>query len=236
MPRKAKTKNKIQNGGVYKRGSSIDEAHQKIKEMLYVNELSPGQKIVCVELGRRLGISITPVVQALNRLEASGFVSYVPNTGYFVCEISESEANELFEARKALELHVVPKVIDNLQEHQLAEIQTNFQKHRHEMNELSGRALAFLDARFHLAIAALAGNEFINRILKEIFEKLYLKFRPENVAHMDSQKILEEHRVLFEALRNRDEKKVTEALHHHLDSAQQRFLDRLRDQKKIVMF
>ncbi len=236
MARKAQKKESAENGSPYKRGSAIDEAHQKIKEMLYQNDLTPGQRIICLDLGRRLGISITPVVQALNRLEASGFVSYVPNTGYYVSEISPEEAAELFEARKALELQVLPKAVKNITEEQLRAIQKNFSQQRHGLQELSGRKLAFLDARFHLAISSLGGNEFINKLLKDIFEKLYLKYRSENISQTDPQRVLDEHRAVFEALRQKDVDRVVSAMRHHLDSSEQRFMDRLQTQKEVVMF
>lgn len=97
-----------------RKGVAIEEAYQRIKEMLYLNQLAPGQKIHGEDMSRRLNISVTPVIQALNRLEASGLVEYVPNKGYFLGEINEQEAKELYEAREALELYIIPKVVENI--------------------------------------------------------------------------------------------------------------------------
>ena len=96
------------------KGVAIEEAYQRIKEMLYLNQLAPGQKIHSNDMSRRLNISVTPVIQALNRLEASGLVEYVPNKGYFLGEITEQEAQELYEAREALEIYLIPKVVENI--------------------------------------------------------------------------------------------------------------------------
>ena len=88
-----------------KRGVVIEEAYNKIKEMIYSNQLAPGQKIIYTDLAKRLKISVTPLIHALNRLEASDFVSYIPNKGYFLNEITVEEASQLYEVREALELH-----------------------------------------------------------------------------------------------------------------------------------
>jgi len=94
-----------------KKGMTIDEVYQRIKEMIYYNQLAPGQKIIYNDLANRLKISATPVIQALKRLETSRIVNYIPNKGYFVGEITEIEARQLYQAREALETYIIPLVI-----------------------------------------------------------------------------------------------------------------------------
>ena len=73
MPTDGKSKSRKENS---RKGVAIEEAHQRIKEMLYLNQLAPGQKIHYNDMSRRLNISVTPVIQALNRLEASGRLNF----------------------------------------------------------------------------------------------------------------------------------------------------------------
>ena len=235
MKQSAENSNKQNNDKVSKRGGTIEEAYQKIKEMLYSNELMAGQKLIYSNLGKRLGISITPIVQALNRLEASGFVSYIPNTGYFVSEITEKEAIELFEVREVLEAFVIAKAISNLNEKSVEEIHTAFQRQRQESANLSGRELAFLDAKFHLLIAEFARNDFVLKTLREVFEKMYLKYRPEYVGQMNLKQIISEHRAMFEAMKRKDVEGAVEAVQKHVRSARRRFLEGLRSRQNTVM-
>ena len=106
-----------------RKGLTIEEVYLKIKEMIYFNQLAPGQKLIYSDLAKRLGVSVTPVVQALNRLETSKLVRYTPNKGYFVGEITETEAVQLYQAREALEIYIMPTVIQNLDPKKLDEIQ-----------------------------------------------------------------------------------------------------------------
>ncbi|MEW5913956.1 MAG: GntR family transcriptional regulator [Thermodesulfobacteriota bacterium] len=210
-----------------RRGIAIEEAYQKIKKMLYMNQLAPGQKIIYNDLGKRLNISVTPVIQALNRLEASGFVNYTPNKGYFVAEITVQEAVQLYEAREALEVFIVPKVIENLTAKNLQEIKEAFGRHRTEQDNVLGRRLILLDAQFHLKIAGFSGNEVICRMLQEIFEKLYLKYRPEYLHQDRVKEIAREHRMVLEALQRRDVEGAVATIRSHVISGRTRVIDSL---------
>ncbi|RJX35723.1 MAG: GntR family transcriptional regulator [Desulfarculus sp.] len=217
---------------VNRRGIAIEEAYQKIKKMIYLNQLAPGQKIIYNDLGKRLNISVTPVIQALNRLEASGFVTYTPNKGYFVGEITVQEAMQLYEAREALEIYIVPKVIENLNPKNLQEIKEAFGRHRTEQNNILGRRLILLDAQFHLKIVGFSGNEVICKMLQEIFEKLYLKYRPEYLHQDRVKEIAQEHRMVLEALQRRDVEGAVATIRSHIISGRARVIDSLISQQE----
>jgi len=93
-----------------KKGQAIEEIYKKIKEMMYSNELAPGQKLIYQQLAQKLNVSITPVIQALNRLKDSNLVECIPNKGYLVREITEKEVIELYEVRAALTQPVVAEI------------------------------------------------------------------------------------------------------------------------------
>ncbi|MCB2190188.1 MAG: GntR family transcriptional regulator [Deltaproteobacteria bacterium] len=211
-----------------RRGLAIDEAYQKIKKMIYLNQFAPGQKIISNDLAKRLNISITPVIQALNRLEASNFVTYVPNKGYFVSEITEEDAKELYMAREALELYILPLVINNITAKNFDEIKQAFSLQRSEAKNLVGRRLILLDAQFHLKIASFSGNTIICNLLQDIFEKLYLRYRPEYLGSNRIKEVAEEHRALLEALRQRDVDKALDAVRFHISQGMDRVVSSLQ--------
>eukprot|EP01022_Parablepharisma_sp_SALTPOND_P000509 TRINITY_DN10274_c0_g2_i2.p1 TRINITY_DN10274_c0_g2~~TRINITY_DN10274_c0_g2_i2.p1 ORF type:complete len:1107 (-),score=291.12 TRINITY_DN10274_c0_g2_i2:149-3469(-) len=213
-----------------RKGVAIEEAYQRIKEMLYLNQLAPGQKIHSEDMSRRLNISVTPVIQALNRLEASGLVEYIPNKGYFLGEINEQEAKELYEAREALELYIIPKVVENITNKKLEEVRRTFARQRGEKSDQARRQFILVDAEFHLRIAKISGNEVIYRLLKDVFEKIFLKYRPEYL-HSDTFKgIYREHKELLEALRLKDVERAQEMTKAHLAAGADRIIQSLRNQ------
>ena len=87
-----------------------------------------------------------------------------------------------------------------------------------------------VDAEFHLRIAKISGNEVICRLLKDVFEKIFLKYRPEYL-HSDTFKgIYREHKELLDALRHRDVELAKKATRAHLASGAKRIIESLRAQ------
>src|SRR4026208_1189084 len=88
--------------------------YNQIKQLILCNEIMPGQKLHHQQLSERLGVSRTPVREALTRLVQEGYVSFLPNRGFTCKEIRLQEAEELYELRESLEAFAVEKAIANL--------------------------------------------------------------------------------------------------------------------------
>ena len=91
--------------------SLIDKAYRSIKRLMLQQKLYPGQKLLYRELIQLLGMSKTPIVNALNRLEQEGFVSAEPNVGYTVKPIDAKEIFDSYEVREALEVKAVRQAL-----------------------------------------------------------------------------------------------------------------------------
>ena len=87
------------------------KAYMAIRQMLFYNEIQAGQKIKYKDLSSRIGVSMTPVIQALKWLEFTNIVRHEPNRGYYVNEISVAEVVEVYDTRLLLEVSLVPKII-----------------------------------------------------------------------------------------------------------------------------
>jgi DNA-binding GntR family transcriptional regulator len=217
------------SGARAKKGMTIDEVYQKIKEMIYYNQLAPGQKIIYNDLANKLNISATPVIQALKRLETSRIVNYIPNKGYFVGEITESEARQLYQAREALETYIIPVVIKNLTPEKLDDIRETFKKYE----KANRRVLILVDAQFHLKIAEYAHNEVIHQILKDIFEKIYLKYRPEYMGENREKEVLKEHHDILESLRKGDTEDTIRIIKQHIRLGRDHVVGSLLGDRKL---
>ena len=108
-----------------KNGKLIDQdrkAYLGICQMLFNNELHPGQKIANKDLAQRLGVSTTPVIHALKLLEVKGITRRETNRGYFINTITVQEVEEIFDARIALEVSLLPKTVNFLDDEALKKI------------------------------------------------------------------------------------------------------------------
>lgn len=82
----------------------VEVAYDGIRMMLLKNEILPGRKISYRQLAEKLSMSLTPVIQALKRLEYQGLVRHEPNRGYFTEPMSLQEVQEIYEMREVLEI------------------------------------------------------------------------------------------------------------------------------------
>jgi len=200
-----------------KKGRAIQKAYERIKQLISLNQLVPGQKLIYADIADKVNMGVTPVIQALNRLETSGLVRYVANKGYFVGEITETEVRQLYQAREALEIFVIPAVIQNIDSQKLDKIANDFNKK--DYLEQSRRALILDDIRFHLAIVRHAHNNVIYNLLKSIFEQVYLKYRPEYLDETRIKEVLREHLQLLTYLRNANEDEAIALVRDHIRSS-----------------
>ncbi|HDM77619.1 MAG TPA: GntR family transcriptional regulator [Deltaproteobacteria bacterium] len=201
---------------VIKKGIATQEAYEKIKRLISINEFVPGQKLIYDDMAKKLNMGVTPIIQALNRLESSNLVKYVPNKGYFVGEITETDVRQLYQAREALEVSVIPDVIKNINSKKLNEIRLFFEKRKNVKQPR--RELILDDTLFHLSIVECANNNVIYNLLKYIFEQVYLKYRPEYLSDARLKVCLGEHKVLLDTLAKGNVEETIVLVREHIRS------------------
>ena len=197
----------------------VDLAFRKIKEMMYHHEIVPGQKLLYQELARKLDMSITPIIQALNRLQLLNIVYSERNKGFFVGNADPVEAKELFTAREALETFLIPSVIKNLTEDNIAALENAINEHVEAASVPEYRRMLMIkDTNFHLKLIGIAGNKVIYELSKMIFERIYLKYRPEYMRDERLKQAAEEHRGLVQALKERNVRKAKRLMRRHIEN------------------
>src|ERR687897_260433 len=155
--------------------------YNEIKNLILCNEVMPGQKLHHQQLSERLGVSRTPIREALTRLVQEGYVSLLPNRGFTCKEIRLQEANELYELREALEALAVEKAIENLRQATLSTLSAKMNLYGHDVQKRFTRERLVYDQEVHLEIARLSGNETLLKTLSQVFERIILKRRTDGL-------------------------------------------------------
>ena len=189
-------------------------AYDGIKEMISQYQLIPGQKVTYESLSKKLNLSNTPIINALHRLEQEEFVTSVPNRGFSIREISIEEVKEAFRVREVLEMLAIEEAIKNQTPDDLRELEKARLAHR-QIDNLTRKRLA-MDAAFHLRIAQIGGNHFLARLLKHLFEHIYLRHRTEGIGHHRIAESAKEHRNIFMALKEKNTAKAKRHLKSHI--------------------
>ncbi|MEN8780518.1 MAG: GntR family transcriptional regulator [Desulfobacterales bacterium] len=193
------------------------KAYQGIRQMLFYNEIIPGQKIKYQDLADKIGVSITPVIHALKWLEFKNIVSHEPNRGYFVNEVSLKEIKEIYDTRLLLEVSLVPEIINSIDDESLQRLKQSQDDYYAAVDEENYYSRLMTDMKFHLTLASISQCRIQLKMLQELFDMLLLKYTRNLVLLGILDSSLKEHATIFNSLENRDAVSLKNALTAHLD-------------------
>ena len=208
--------------------------YNQIKNLILCNEIMPGQKLHHQQLSERLGVSRTPVREALTRLVQEGYVSFLPNRGFTCKEIRMQEAEELYELREALEAFAVEKAIATLTENALTQLREKINAYGRDVQHRFTRERLVYDQDVHLQIAKLTGNETLRNTLSHVFERIVLKRRTDGLY--DPARGIDahhEHLRLLDAMEQRDAAAAVAILRNHIQAGKKNVMADLEHRQEI---
>lgn len=196
---------------------SSERAYQAIRRLLVEFKLKPEERINEVQLSRSLGLSRTPVREALNRLASEGFVTLTPNKGFFVRTLSIEGLIDLYELRSIIEQAAFRLMCDRADDDQIARLRTYWEEIEPGYSTRDPDEVLVQDERFHMMIAEASGNPEIAITLLSINARIRFirRIQIEHVNHNDS--LISAHREIVDAAIRRDAEKGCESLRSHIE-------------------
>ena len=154
-------------------GSNVDSIYQTVRAMAAAFEFKPEERINESDLSKRLGISRTPLREALNRLVAEGLLTVQEGRGFFCRSLVPEQIVQIYELRQAIESETVMRAVERASDEEL----TGLKNHLDEIatkyvSTSSAREIVELDEAFHLRIAELSKNAELVRALANINEQI----------------------------------------------------------------
>jgi DNA-binding GntR family transcriptional regulator len=218
-----------------RRGRLADEVYDTLLRQLMSLRIEPGSRVTIDALARELGVSQTPIRDALNRMEADGLVVRVPHAGYRIPpQITRDRFEDMVEVRLLLEPAAARRAAERATAEQVARLRRMLE----EMAELVGgdRRLAYgafglRDAAFHDLVAQTAGNQLVREALARLHTHVHL-FR----LHYDTEVTylaMGEHDEVLAAVAARDPDAAAYAMRQHIMLSRDRFR-RLFDQAEAT--
>lgn len=194
-----------------------DVVFHTLRQAILRGELKPGERLMEIHLAQKLGVSRTPVREAIRKLELEGLVRMIPRKGAVVAEITISDLEDVLEVRMALEELAVKLACRMLTPEQLDEIGGLADEFEQTLYGEDVGACAQADMRFHEAIYAATGNGRLVQILNNLREQMY-RYRMEYLKDRDAhQQLVQEHAEILEALADRDVERALEASGRHIE-------------------
>lgn len=206
-----------------------DLAYQHLLSAIVAHELPPGTHLRPQDLAQRMGLSQTPVKDALARLAGEGLVEHRAGLGPFVAEPTVSEVAELYDCRLMCELHALREGFLRLDDGFLMSVLRHLEAHEAALAARDGsyerqRLLAEADRDFHLSYMRVWPNE---KALSW-YCQLNVHIRSDLVANKVGGRpgTLSEHRQIYDALVARDLERALRAVRHHVEASKVSFLER----------
>lgn len=193
-----------------------EQAYLHIKESLLKSGVYVGQKIYHQELGQKLGISNTPLREALFRLSAEGLLEHQNYKGFSVPAITLEEAQEIYEAREIIEPYLIEKACKQTTGAKINTFYKIIEAYKQLMSEPYHRRRILTDKKFHIKIAKLAGNKTLIRMLNQMYDKLIFKSPIEQISQKRGKEAIKEHTEILKTLESRDGKKASRIMRKHI--------------------
>lgn len=216
--------------------SLADQAYNVIWKDILNCVLDPGSQIAQSQLVERYDFGITPIREALKRLEQEGFVRSIPRFGYIITPITIKDVEDLYDLRLTLEESAVRKAIQRASDDQLIQLQerANF-TYTYQNRETY---LHFLEHNisYHYAIALASGNRKLADILAETLNEMTRIFNLGLELRDSAHEMHHEHVVLSNALFARDTERAVQIVTEQIITSRKRVVEDLMkrlDQKAI---
>jgi DNA-binding GntR family transcriptional regulator len=193
------------------------KVYRQVKSMILEQKLMPGTKIYQEKLARDLGISRTPLVNALKKLEQQHLITAIPRKGFLVRHFSKQEMIRIFELREILEGLAARRASLCISDDQIHQLRSFFKGLKITNHARSWEKYAEEDRRFHDFLIEIGGDDVLSGILEtySIVASSYLGgFRGGLVR--SPQETLPEHLAMIEAIVGKDPEKAEQAARFHL--------------------
>ncbi|HAQ41568.1 MAG TPA: GntR family transcriptional regulator [Clostridiales bacterium] len=200
-----------------------DVVFKNIRDAILSGSLKPNERLMEKELADRLGVSRTPVREALRKLELEGFIEIIPRKGAIVKQVTSKEIKDVLEIRSVLEALAAKSACLKITENEKAQLLKAKEEFENAVRSNNVDLMAQKDVEFHDIIFNATKNERLMQIINNLREQIY-RYR---ITYLYDKKYLEnivkEHVEIYSAIVNKD-----------VDGAEKSSMDHINNQQKAI--
>lgn len=202
-----------------------------LREAIRKGILEPGERLMEINLAEELGVSRTPVREAIRKLELEGFVVMMPRRGTYVSEISIRDVNEVFEIRSSLESLASGLAAERITAEELETLQRLLVEIGGYIDDGDMEKIVETDMRFHDLLYQASRNSRLVGVINNLREQL-TRFRTASMSYPGRLKeTLKEHRAMVEAIAQGNVRDAKKAAKIHLERSEQTLLNSMEVEK-----
>ena len=209
-----------------------DLVFETLREAIRSGKLQPGQRLMELQLAEDLGVSRTPVREAIRKLELEGLVVMVPRKGAYVEELSMKDMAEVFEMRSALDGLAAALAAERITEEEIEALERLLVEISEAIARKDLNACIQADTTFHERLYQASRNVRLAQTIGNLRERIQL-FRTTSLGRPGRMNLaLEEHRQILEAISRRNGRLAQKLAFQHIERAEAAFMRELEDKEQ----
>ena len=208
-----------------------DVVFNTLRQAILRGELKPGERLMEIQLANKLGVSRTPIREAIRKLELEGLVLVIPRKGAEVADIKEKSLRDVLEVRKALEELSVQLACEKITKEEIEELKEAAETFKKAQKTKDITQIAEADVHFHDIINTASGNQKLIQLLNNLREQMY-RYRVEYLKNNEVyEQLLEEHEFLIQAVIKHDKAQAKDIICRHIDNQEKAIAEFIRNKK-----
>lgn len=209
-----------------------DVVFNTLRQAILTGELKPGERLMEIHLANKLGVSRTPIREAIRKLELEGLVTMIPRRGAEVAQITEKSMNDVLEVRRALDALCVELACERITEEDLGRLKQACDAFEAAVWTKDVKKVAKADVELHDIIVQATGNQRLIQLINNLSEQMY-RYRFEYIKDISQhQQLIDEHRMIYESIVKKDKEAASQAAHVHIDNQKKAIIAQIRSEKK----
>lgn len=200
----------------YQEQSLGGQIFNRIRDDILSGNYTTGEELKEATLGKQLGVSRTPVREALRQLDLEGLVEIAPNRGAKVIGISRKDVEDIYHMRARLEGLAARKAAEQIKEEELAELEEVILLSEFHVKKPESKQMVRLDGRFHEIMYRASGSRMLEHVLTDFLH--YVKMARSHSVKTEhrAQESVKEHKRILEAIRQRDGDLAEQLANEHI--------------------
>lgn len=204
---------------------------ETLREAIINGILQPGERLMEIQLAEELGVSRTPIREAVRKLELEGFVVMIPRRGTYVADLSLKDINEVFEIRTALDVLAAGLAVERITGEELEELERLLVHIGEYIEKQNMDKLIEADSQFHDLLYQASRNDRLVGIINNLREQLTRLRSISSVYPGRMKNTWEEHRRLLEAIAQRNAELAMQIAREHMENAEHTLLTDMNERR-----
>lgn len=199
-----------------------------LRQAILIGELRPGERLMEVHLADRLGVSRTPIREAIHKLAQEGLVTIIPRRGAEVAQITEKSMKDVLEVRRALDALCVELACDRITEAELETLRAACDAFEQCVGTGDHKKIAQADVALHDIIVQATGNPRLIQLVNNLSEQMY-RYRFEYIKdNSQHETLVQEHRIIYESIVRKDKETAAATARMHIDNQERSIMRQIR--------